>query len=299
MGPRRPPIVLLENVSGFLSSHGGEDFGKALLALNNLGYSVDPFMIDAARFVPQSRIRLFVVGSLQNSCRMEAIKEPPVFYESEVRPKVLAHFIFSHPEIGWNIRKLPSLPYRSISLKDILEDLPSSSSHWWNQERTDYLIGQMSKKHRNQLFQMRTLKKLSFGTVFRRVRKGKSMAELRCDAIAGCLRTPRGGSGRQILIAAGYGKVRVRLLTPRECARLMGADEFTINVPLNQALFGFGDAVCVPVITWIVNYYIDPLLEEMQFALKPRRRENPDTYAVTKIKSIPTLASKFLWESEE
>ncbi len=105
-------------------------------------------------------------------------------------------------------------------------------------------------------------KRISYGTVFRRVRNGRSMAELRMDGIAGCLRTPRGGSGRQILVAAGKGRFSVRLLTPRECARLMGADEFAIKVPLNQALFGFGDAVCVPVIEWIARNYLNPVLEE-------------------------------------
>jgi len=54
MGDRRPPIVLLENVLGFLSSHEGRDFQAALLALNRLGYAVDPMIIDAVRFVPQS-----------------------------------------------------------------------------------------------------------------------------------------------------------------------------------------------------------------------------------------------------
>lgn len=34
---RRPPIVLLENVAGFLTSHGGKDFHEALSALNSLG----------------------------------------------------------------------------------------------------------------------------------------------------------------------------------------------------------------------------------------------------------------------
>jgi DNA (cytosine-5)-methyltransferase 1 len=89
------------------------------------------------------------------------------------------------------------------------------------------------------------------------------MAELRTDGVAGCLRTPRGGSGRQILLRAGYDQVDVRLLTPRECARLMGAVDFVIDVPLNQAFFGFGDAVCVPVISWIAKNYLNPLVEEM------------------------------------
>ncbi|MRR18454.1 MAG: hypothetical protein EG826_18580, partial [Deltaproteobacteria bacterium] len=93
----------------------------------------------------------------------------------------------------------------------------------------------------------------------------RTMAELRNDSIAGCLRTPRGGSARQILLQAGRGQVKVRLMTPRECARLMGADDFVIKRNLNKALFGFGDAVCVPVVAWIAKHYLNPLAEEMQF----------------------------------
>ena len=106
-------------------------------------------------------------------------------------------------------------------------------------------------------------KTISYGTVFRRVRYGRSMAELRTDGVAGCLRTPRGGSGRQILFVAGRNRYAVRLLTPRECARLMGADDFRITVSLNQALFGFGDAVCVPVVRWIAENYLTPVWKEL------------------------------------
>ena len=52
---RRPPLVLLENVVGFLDSHGGRDFRDVMLSLNELGYLVDPFILDARWFVPQSR----------------------------------------------------------------------------------------------------------------------------------------------------------------------------------------------------------------------------------------------------
>jgi len=263
MEERRPPLVLLENVAGFLTSHGGRDFQAALLALNRLGYAVDPLIIDAARFVPQSRVRLFVIGHLQDGHGAWEMRETPGFYQSDVRPKPLADFIFCHPEIVWDIRDLPRLPRRSSSLEDVLEALPQDSPLWWSDERRDYLVNQMSERHSAQLKQMKLAKRWSYGTVFRRVRKGRSMAELRTDGVAGCLRTPRGGSGRQILVQAGYGEVRARLLTPRECARLMGADHFTVNVAFNKALFGFGDAVCVPVIAWIAEHYLNPLVEDM------------------------------------
>lgn len=260
MGKRRPPMVLLENVTGFLTSHDGNDFRDALLALNHLGYAVDALIIDAARFVPQSRQRLFVIAT--RTPVVSALNDTPSFYQSDCRPPALADFIMWNAEVNWCIRRLPSLPVTESKLPDILENLSPNSQTWWSRERAEYLLNQMSPKHRAKAEAMIRGNRVTYGTVFRRVRKERSMAELRTDNIAGCLRTPRGGSGRQILFAAGRGRFAVRLLTPRECARLMGADNFTINVSLNQALFGFGDAVCVPVIKWIARNYLNPVWEE-------------------------------------
>ena len=269
MGKRRPPLVLLENVVGFLSSHDGNDLRDALIALNDLGYSVDALIVDAARFVPQSRQRLFVVGMKDKN--LSARVQDWDLLQSDARPAALAEFIFMHPEIRWNVRTLPSLPLSSARLRDIIEDVPLNSELWWSRERCDYLLNQMSPKHRAEAQTMLDGKEWSFGTVFRRVRNERSMAELRTDGVAGCLRTPRGGSGRQILFCAGRGQFRVRLVTPRECARLMGAGQFKIKATLNQALFGFGDAVCVPVIRWIAENYLNPALEEIAEATVPSR----------------------------
>jgi DNA (cytosine-5)-methyltransferase 1 len=252
-------MVLLENVAGFLTSNNGDDFRGALLALNRLDYAVDAFIVDAARFVPQSRQRLFVVAT--KSKTVSALNDTPKFHECACRPPALADFIFWNPEINWQIRPLPRLPELKLNLRDVLQELSPNSKMWWSQVRADYLLNQMSPKHRACADAMIQSERISYGTVFRRVRNGKSMAELRTDGVAGCLRTPRGGSGRQILFAAGKGRFAVRLLTPRECARLMGADDFVIRTSLNQALFGFGDAVCVPVIEWIANNYLNPVWE--------------------------------------
>jgi DNA (cytosine-5)-methyltransferase 1 len=271
MSPR-PPLLLLENVAGFLTSHNGNDFRDACLALNDLGYSVDAFVIDALLFVPQSRQRLFLVGKREKGKSKRAYELTPLF-QSQLRPSALADFIAWHPEINWSIRTLPHIRKIETSLKDILEDVPSSSTIWWNRERAEYLLNQMSEKHRAIAEQMIRGKSLSYGTVFRRVRHGRSMAELRTDGIAGCLRTPRGGSGRQILFVAGKEKYAVRLLTPRECARLMGASDFRITVSLNKALFGFGDAVCVPVIRWIAENYLNLVWKEMNATQTERRQQ--------------------------
>lgn len=265
MGHRVPEIVLLENVTGFLTSHQGADFRDACIALNDLGYEVDAFVIDAERFVPQSRQRLFVVG-VKSSATSVRVREDSGFFADELRPRALADFILWNPEIRWRIRPLPRLPKRTTSLESIIEELSPNSKYWWSRERAEYLLNQMSEKHREVADRMIAGDRTCYGTVFRRVRKGKSMAELRTDGIAGCLRTPKGGSARQILFCAGKGSYAVRLLTPRECARLMGAPDFRIDPErsLNQALFGFGDAVCVSVVEWISKNYLSQLLDEIE-----------------------------------
>lgn len=262
LGERRPPLVLLENVTGFLTSHAGADFKSAMLALNELGYGVDSFVLDARWFVPQSRPRLFVVGRL-NVSTDDSLK----VVESRLRPRALVEAIeATRDEVRWVLADLPEPPAAAArSLADIVEPLPHDDTAWWSRERVEYLFNQMSARHRAAAEKMIRRRAWSYGTIFRRVRMQpdgvkRSMAELRTDGIAGCLRTPKGGSGRQILWKAGYGDYHARLLTPRECARLMGADEFEVTGSLNDALFGFGDAVCVPAIQWIAENYLTPAL---------------------------------------
>jgi DNA (cytosine-5)-methyltransferase 1 len=264
MKEKKPKLVLLENVAGFLSSNNGEDFRDALLALNSLGYNVDAFIVNAAHFVPQSRVRLFIVGKLQKDLIDSNLKVRQYFAETKLRPLSLVNFIFNTPEICWDINhNLPALPTLKSSLKDVIEKVPKESKLWWNQQRVEYFLNQTSERHLVKLNELKDGADYSYLTAFRRVRKGKSMAEIRFDGIAGCLRTPKGGSARQILIQVGKGEINVRLLTPKECANLMGAANFKISGSTNEALFGFGDAVCVPVISWIAKNYLDPALKKI------------------------------------
>src|SRR5262249_16364650 len=233
-GERRPPLVLLENVTGFLTSHHGADFHVALQELNRLGYSVDAFILDAARFVPQSRQRLFVIGAQDALYEDGAVGSLPVPLVTDVRPRALAEYMLTHQDaIRWRVRPLPPMPASTRTLTDILEDLPPDHARWWSAKRATYLLSQMSPGHRAGANQMIAGEDWSYGTVFRRMRTGRSMAELRTDGVAGCLRTPKGGSAKQILFKAGRGEYRARLLTPREAARLMGADDYTLPSSLD------------------------------------------------------------------
>jgi DNA (cytosine-5)-methyltransferase 1 len=310
---QRPKLLLVENVTGLLSSHNGADFRALVAAINDLGYAADAMMIDAAHFTPQSRPRLFVIGvsyppppcgeglgegveadtrptTNETDPRLTSgqtwypgstpLPDPPHQGEgdsapsaairlsveelqpSTVRPPKLIEAIRASADLHWDLWDLPEPPpYGVVQLEEVLDRLPGDSPQWWSTERAAYLLNQMSDRHRQTADQMIVGKKLSYGAVFRRVRNGRSMAELRTDGLAGCLRTPKGGSGRQILFEAGRGEYRVRLMNPDECARLMGAEGYRITTPLNQALFGFGDAVCVDAVAWVAQHRLNPVAE--------------------------------------
>lgn len=259
--PERPPLVLLENVEGFLTSNKQQDIIDVLKALNTLGYSVDVMLVDAAHFVPQSRVRLFVVGVRDADAQTILEQDAILNQRTQARPDKIATFIRVNPHIDWYLSALPSLPKRTTTLDDVLD----LDEHWWSEERSAYLFDQMHDHHKVKVVSLMTQETWSYATAFRRmrVRNGvkQSTAELRFDGIAGCLRTPKGGSARQIVVRVGFGRFDARLLNARENARLMGADEYTLSprLSLNDALFGFGDAVCVPVVEWISEHSLEPL----------------------------------------
>lgn len=279
MASRRPPLVTVENVEALLTSGEGEDLEAALRALNELGYAVDVLIIDASHFVPQSRVRLFVIAQ-QNEEDDRLQQERILKRSGTARPEKIRDFIRSHPNIEWNLRNLPSLPRRELDLRDVVD---KEDNDWWEEDRAEYLFSQMYKRHEKSVEEMMGSDEWHYGTVFRRTRKrdGKrqSTAELRTDGLAGCLRTPKGGSARQILVRAGKGQRDARLLNARECARLMGVPEFRLSKDssLTQHLWGFGDAVCAPVVEWLSKHYLEPVLQD-GISSSENATPDPDNY---------------------
>lgn len=267
---KAPRLVVLENVVGWLTSHKGADFRAAISALNAYGYRCDALVIDAVHFVPQSRPRLFVMGLRGESEIMRPLGRWATPDASAVRPRAVVEYMAGHPQLAWGLIALPQPPCREQSLADLLEDLPLDSPYWWSKERVQRLLSQMSRRHRLIVEEAKRGKRTKAMTVYRRVRPTGAMAEVRADGIAGCLRTARGGSSRQIVVFAARGAVRVRFMTPREYARLQGVpDTYRITGPDGQALFGFGDAVCVPAVEWLARKALNPLAAE---SLTPARR---------------------------
>ncbi|MCA1840041.1 MAG: DNA cytosine methyltransferase [Actinomycetota bacterium] len=255
MRDRKPALVLLENVLGFATSHAGNDLRTAISALNGLGYTCDLFEVDARHFVPQSRPRMFIVGSL---IPLESSQD---WQPSPARPRWVSNFVSQNQDLKLQAYPLPVAAGSVNTLSAIVERLPHNHRRWWTSEKTESFRHSLSKIQSRRLEFLESGRRLVWATAYRRTREGKATWEIRADGIAGCLRTARGGSSKQALVEAGHGNVRIRWMTPTEYARLQGVPHMTFaSVSENAALSALGDAVCVPVVAWIAREYIQPVL---------------------------------------
>lgn len=255
MNDERPEAIVLENVVGLATSHGGDDLTAAIRAFNELGYSVDVLSIDARRFVPQSRPRLFLVGA-QNP--PADIVEP----NSELRPDWL-QWVYGDKTLRTHRAPLPvPPPPLTGGFGAQVEEMPLDDDRWWNGERTAKFVSSLSPIQRDRVMSLKRAAGVRYRTAYRRTRNGAAVWEVRADDISGCLRTARGGSSKQAVVRLGDNGFQVRWMTPREYARLMGAAEYDLSTARNnQALFGFGDAVAVPAVSWLAEHYLMPLVK--------------------------------------
>nr|WP_279402230.1 DNA cytosine methyltransferase [Arthrobacter sp. JCM 19049] len=236
------------------TSHGGDDMASLIQELNKLGYSVDVITLDARRFVAQSRPRLFIVGAV----------EPPVELDESIndyRPEWLQH-IFADELLKTHRASLPKLDDPlTDGLEQYVERMLDTDERWWDEVRTKKFLDSLSDIQDERLQALKQGQSTVYRTAYRRTRGGVPTWEIRADGIAGCLRTPGGGSSKQALVKVGRGRVKVRWMTPREYANLMGAPDYELaGLRSNQILFGFGDAVCVPAVQWIAEHYLRPLV---------------------------------------
>lgn len=262
---RGPKVLVIENVLGLLTSHGGEDFKVLCRTLARAGWRIGALEIDAAHFTPQSRPRLLVVA-----CRDEP---PPQLTASGPSgpfhtPRITAAAAQLDAETArsWRWWRLAEPPRRNTALVDLLE--PDADVTWRSAEDTRRLIGQLSPRH---LAQWRAAAATgpAVAAVYRRTRKEQGLpvqrAELRLDGLAGCLRTPGGGSSKQFILKAVDGEVKSRLLTAREGARLMGLpDHYRLPKAATNALKVIGDGVAPPVVAYLEAQLLRPLLSAAQ-----------------------------------
>ena len=263
---RGPRLIVLENVYGALTSNGGKDFAAISSALSGAHYRFGAMVIDALRFVPQSRQRVFFIA-VEDGFPIPAglIGEGP---SEDWHPRALVEAyagLSAAAKRKWLWWSMPRPPLRNAVFADLIEDDPTGV-RWHTQAETAHLLGLMSPVNKAKLKAAKASGVRKVGAVYRRTRpdpngEKRQRAEVRFDDVAGCLRTPRGGSSRQTILVVEGDKVRSRLLSPREAARLMGLqDDYKLPARYNDAYHVAGDGVCVPVVRHIAESLLEPML---------------------------------------
>ena len=271
---RAPGAIILENVCGALSSRGGADFSAICGALRDGGYRFGALVVDAVLFVPQSRPRLLIVAVGEDMDVPETLVcagPGGAFHPAPLR--ISFDKLSAASRERWIWWRLAAPPPRNIGFSDLVEDDPSDAP-WHTPSETQRLLSMMSDLNSDKVRAAKREKRRTVGTAYKRTRRdgaGRKVqrAEVRFDDVAGCLRTPAGGSSRQLVLVVEGGDVRSRLISGRETARLMGLpDDYILPDEYNRAYRLTGDGVVVPVVRFLADSLIEPMLA--QFAVARR-----------------------------
>ena len=262
---RAPRSLVLENVIGALTSNGGADFRTLAEELSALGYRFGGMTIDAALFLPQSRPRLFVVAvrrglEIPTSLRRDRGETRwtggPLQRAFDALPESL--------RTDWIWWALPTPDTPNLRLKDVIEEQPADVS-WHSDSETARLLSLMAPGQRARVETLAQSGQRHVGGVYRRTRveNGQKVqrAEARFDGLAGCLRTPGGGSSRQFIIEIACARIRTRLLSGREAAVLMGLPpDYRLPRRYSQTCHLLGDGVAAPVVRHLAHHLLEPLI---------------------------------------
>lgn len=228
----KPAAFLLENVKNLVSHDKGTTFKVIVDSLENrLGYKVDWKVIDAKGFVPQHRERTYIVGTRKDTG-------------------------FSFDDI-----KIPD-PKKGPKLKTILHSQDGTEL-----ADSEFTLGKLAKVNPKYTLSPKLWKYLQdYAAKHRAAGNGFGYGLVEEDMTSRTLSARYYKDGSEILIKQN--RKRPRRLTPRECARLMGFDDknHAMKIPVSdtQAYKQFGNAVVVPVVSFLAKQMLPHILESME-----------------------------------
>lgn len=243
----RPLLLAAENVVGLVSTDESAHYRELHMALVKRGYKVGAMLLDAVHWLPQSRPRIFVIAvDARVRIPQKLTSKKPTWVHPTMIQKAATNLT------GWIWWNLPKPEKRSVTLSEVVDfSLPCQDAVTSRKN-----LAMVPPAHMQRL----QTSVLPVVPGYKRIRNKKQVLELRFDDIAGCLRTPAGGSSRQYLVLKQGTEWRTRILSPREAARLMGAPEtFKLPGTFNDGYKAMGDAVAAPVAMYLAKHLLSPL----------------------------------------
>jgi DNA (cytosine-5)-methyltransferase 1 len=216
----RPEILVIENVTGLLSSHGGADIAAIREELSAAGYHHRTFKIDAAHFRPQSRERVFIVAAH--------------------RP----------------IPDLPPMPHRNTTLADLVDfNAPCDTA-----DKTIRLIDLMSPKHREELERAKSTGSRLVLAGYRRTRDQQRFEVRADGLAGCLRTAAGGSSIQDLVIVDGAIVRSRKLLPREGARLMGLPDSYRLPANSKDANNLIGDGVCVPVVAFLSEHVLEPLM---------------------------------------
>lgn len=231
MGDSKPKFLLLENVVGLLTANSGRDILTLLDELEKIGYSYDITTLDAIHFVPQTRNRVFVFAiqtklvHSATSCKEELHKRPlsiQRLWKQRPRPFLLS---ITQPRS------------EKKNIQDFIHDLPEHDELWFDDRKTQYWLQRLSGpvSQYNQRYYVG--------------KRRHNAVHLKKESY--CLLT-----SDRLVIFDLKDTPRIRYMTVDECLMLQGVSGFKFETVSTAVAIKFiGDAVCVPVVCYIMEAF--------------------------------------------
>lgn len=236
---KQPRAFLLENVKNLQSHDKGRTFDVIHRTLSkDLGYQVFYKVIDGARFVPQHRERIIIIG----------FRDPVIFdWDMVDLPEKGQHLLEEvlHKKTGEPLLDWDGSNYYDHDKHKPLDKYTLTDGLW------TYLQN-YKKKHQE-------------------AGNGFGFGMVTPESVTRTLSARYYKDGSEILLSQGT-KKNPRRLTPRECARLMGfPDTFKIPVSDTRAYKQFGNSVIVPVMEAIARAMHPLIIDGTQKESAPTR----------------------------
>jgi DNA (cytosine-5)-methyltransferase 1 len=234
----RPRWFLGENVPGLLSVTGGEDFGRVLQDLADLGYGFAYRVLDAQFFgVPQRRRRVFIVGCLGDARGpVEVLLEPEGGGGNPPQGRQAGEGIaatLTRGSSGSGVSAPGRRQEDDVNL--VVTALTTKCGNTQDDQQIGQLVVAVSENQRGEVVTAQVTQALSRGG-------GKPGQGYPLIAETSALASPV-----------------VRRLTPRECERLQGfPDDWTATSwgkpQADSARYRqMGNAVAVPCVEWVAR----------------------------------------------
>ncbi len=284
---KEPPFCLLENVDRLIkspASQRGKDFGVILACFNELGYSVEWRVVNAALYGgAQRRRRTFIFayhngttyGQKMSKKSMEDVINNDGFMVeafplkesienfreiklAEDIVKVSDSFVFNFENAGFmrdgviKTGKAIELEESPITLKEILEPCDNEDYYIKSTDLPSWVTmkGAKKKERTSADGHIYTFAEGAIPFLDYYNKPGRTML------------TSEGTKNRSTHIVADPASGTIRILTPIECERLQGFDDnWTEGMPDRMRRFCMGNALVVPMITRM-GKVLDKIIEK-------------------------------------